>query len=195
MTAETPCTVCTGTAQAGRHEPFVVGDLRTWTRVWRCFRCGAVWSEGDRVATPIGEGEVDELLPRWRDQERWLASTTVPALLRAYRTGHLEVELLALALLPHDVVGTGTDATDPSDLVLYSSADAALADGQDSGTLTRGFIARRLRWASGRRRVIVDPASPWGGALEVYVVEYLDANGRRTDTASDGRRETARAAA
>lgn len=188
MTAGTPCQVCTALAQAGRHEPFLVDDLQKWLRMWRCSRCGTLWVEGNVIASPIGEDEADAEAPGWRQEERRLTGTSAPTLLREYADGLLDDRSFAIALLHHDVLGVDTDPEGRSDLVLYSDAEAALADQRDVSELTWGSVARRLRWASGRRRVVIDPASPWRCDPDEYVVEYLDANGRRTETESDRRR-------
>ena len=66
--------------------------------------------------------------------------------------------------------------------MLSSSAEAAVQDGRDPSTFSRDSVARRLGWTSGRRPVVLDPASPWWCELTDYVQEYLDANGRRTVT-------------
>jgi hypothetical protein len=191
VTAGTPCGICTTAVQQRKHEPFLVDDVPTWSRMWRCSRCGALWMEGDRYATPISESDADQQLMGWRERASWLAEVTTPALLQAYRAGRLGDELFALAFLHHDLLGTDVDVSDPADLVLYSSADATIADGRDPAELTWDSVARRLRWTSGRRRVRIDPASPWRCDPGAYVVEFLDANGRRTETESDRRREAA----
>jgi hypothetical protein len=145
--------------------------------------------EGNLVAAPLSESDADDELPGWRERERWLARTTMRTLLEEYRAGLLGDELFALALMHHDVLTAGTEASDLNPLILYSSAESALAGGQDPATLSCDSIAHRLRWTSDRRRVLLDPASPWGCELNAYVVEYLDANGRSTETESDRRRE------
>lgn len=188
MTAGPPCQVCTALAQAGLHEPFLVDDLKKRLRLWRCSRCGTLWAEGNVIAAPIGDDEADAEAPGWRDEERRLTGTSLAAFLREYADGLLDDRSFAVALLHHDVLGADTPPEDRSDLVLYSNSEAALADGRDVSTLSWGSVARRLRWASGRRRVVIDPASPWRCDLDEYVVEYLDANGRRTETESDRRR-------
>jgi hypothetical protein len=184
------CDVCTATAYAGGHEPFIVDDLRTRTRVWRCSRCGTLWEEGNVVAQPLSAAEADERFPWWREAADWLARTSLRQLLRLAEQGALVDHPFAVAVLHHDVLACEADPADSRPLVLYSGPDAASADGVEPGSLGWGSIARRMRWTSGRRRVFIDPVSPWGGELGDYVVEYLDANGRRTDTESDRRRES-----
>lgn len=153
--------------------------------MWRCSRCGTLWIEGDRVAAPVGESDADAQAPGWRERAHWLAGTTARVLLQQYRAGLLGDELFGLAIMHHDLLGTDTDASDSSAVVLYSAADAAVADGRDPARLSWGSVARRLRWTSGRRRVLIDPASPWWCDLGPYAVQYLDVNGRRTETETD----------
>lgn len=188
MTIGPACGVCTATALAGRHEPFIVDDVQRRLRVWRCSRCRTLWTEASLVAQPFGVAEADEQVPQWRDVASWLASTSLRELLHLAAQGSLVDRPFAVAALHHDVLAADVDQTDPLPLVLYSGPDAATADGADPSELTWGSVARRMRWTSGRRRVFVDPVSPWGGELDLYVVEYLDANGRRTETEADRRR-------
>ncbi|RMI13559.1 hypothetical protein [Cellulomonas triticagri] len=173
---------------SGRREPLVADDVGTWFRVWRCSRCGTLWREDERRALPIGETEADEVYPVWRDLERWVVTTPLPLVLQQYRAGQLGDRLCVLALLHHDVLGTDQAPEDPTTQVLYSSPEAAVADGRDPAALSWGSVARRLRCASGRRRVVFDPASPWWCDMNDWVIEYLDANGRRTVTEADRRR-------
>lgn len=191
MTIGAPCAVCTGLVRLGRHEPFLVDDVPTWTRLWRCSRCGTLWMEGDRVASPISETDTDEQVPGWRERANWLAVTTVPGLLTAYRSGRLGADLFGLALLHHEALTARAGAADPESVVLFSSADSARVAGQGLAALHWDSIARSLRWTSGRHQVLVDPGSPWQGFLDPYVVEYLDANGRRTVTELDRARGVA----
>jgi hypothetical protein len=156
--------------------------------MWRCSSCGTLWLEGDRVAQPFSIAEADEVIPGWRDAADWLASTSLRSLLLPAEQGAVKDREFAVAALHHDVLAADVDVSDPLPLVLYSGEDAASADGADLSSLTWGSLARRMRWTSGRRRVFLDPVSPWGGELDQYVVESLDANGRRTETESDRRR-------
>jgi hypothetical protein len=165
-----------------------VDDLEKRLRLWRCSLCGTLWSEDSPAATPISNAEADDKLPEWRAAADRVANTPLRALLEQYSTGSLDDRTFALALLHHDVLATDVEAGDPGEVVLYSGADTASADGREPSTLTWGSIARRMRWTSGRRRVAIDPASPWGHFLDDYVVWYLDANGRRTDTQADRQR-------
>ncbi|WP_282946507.1 hypothetical protein [Cellulomonas endometrii] len=139
------------------------------------------------MAQPFSVTDADEVVPGWRDTTAWLASTSLRSLLLLAERGGIKDREFALAALHHDVLAAEGDVSDSFPLVLYSGQDAASADGADVSTLTWGSLARRMRWTSGRRRVFLDPVSPWGGELDYYVVEYLDANGRRTETESDRR--------
>ena len=182
------CNVCTATAYAGRHEPFIVDDLPKRLRLWRCSRCGTLWFEGSPAAAPVSEAEADDELPGWRDAAQRLAETPLLALFQQYSAGSLEDRSFAIALLHHDALAADVEVGAPGPLVLYSGPEAALADEREPSSLTWGSIARRMRWTNGRRRVALDPASPWGCFLDDYVIWYLDANGRRTDTEADRQR-------
>lgn len=164
------------------HEPFLVDDSRTWFRLWRCSRCATLWSETDRLAQPISEDEASAALPAWRDHERWIATTPLQLLLQQYRAGLLGDELFVQALLHHVVLAPSDDDGATGPLRLFSSAEAAIEDGRDPATLAWDSVARRMRWTSGRRQVVIDPRSPWWCELNAYAQEYLDANGRRTVT-------------
>lgn len=169
-------------AASHEHTPFLVDDQWTQFRLWRCPRCAALWAETDRLAQPIREDEASDAFPAWRDHERWIATTPLPRLLQQYRAGLLGDELFAQALLHHAVLAPSSDGGADGPLVLFSSPEAALQDGRDPSALAWDSVARRLTWTSGRRPVVLDPASPWWCELNGYVQEYLDANGRRTVT-------------
>lgn len=187
MTPPTPCAHCTALAQRDEHEPLIVDDAATWTRLWRCSRCSTLWLEGDRLATPISEADADAR-GRWRDYDRWIVGTTVRRLLQDYRAGLLGEVLFGRAMLHHDVLsvsGDAEDAEDAGDLVLYSDVDAAQADGCDPTTLTWVPVARLLGAGGGRSRVLIDPASPWWCDLGPYIRGYLARVGRRTVLPTD----------
>lgn len=184
MTPPTPCAHCTALAQRHEHEPLIVDDAATWTRLWRCSRCSTLWLEGDRLATPISEADADAR-GRWRDYDRWIAGTTVRRLLQDYRAGLLGDVLFGLAMLHHDVLSVSGDAEDAGDLVLYSGVDAAQADGRDPTTLTWVPVARRLGVGGGGSRVRIDPASPWWCDLGPDIRGYLASVGRRTVLPTD----------
>lgn len=182
MTAGPPCLACAAIAASHEHAPFLVDDPGTQFRLWRCPRCAALWAETDRFAQPVSADEASDAFPAWRDHERWIATTSLPLLLQQYRAGLLGDELFARALMHHAVLAPSSDGSADGALALFSSEEAALLDGRDPSTLSWASVARQLRWTSGRRSVVLDPASPWWCELTGYVQEYLDANGRRTVT-------------
>lgn len=90
MTVRPACVVCTTTAFSGRHEPFIVDDVPTWTRLWRCSRCGTLWLEGTPIPRAVGADEVDPAAPRWRDADAWITETSLRDLLRMYSGGSID---------------------------------------------------------------------------------------------------------
>lgn len=152
------CRACRQLADTAAHEPFVLDDVDTRVRLWRCTGCATLWDTTERFVAPVSEERADALHPSWRDHERWIRSTPLRALL-ANRAA-VPPALVRTALLHHDVLAPWGRTVADGVLVLHSDADTArLVDRAPGGLRTRG-LARALLVADVRRAVL-DPGTPW----------------------------------
>lgn len=176
-----PCRFCEALAYTGRHEPYLVDDLDARLRLWRCTRCATLWLVTERAVVPTSPDRADSLLPGWRERERWLMTTSLPELLAEAASGTIDDDLLALAVLHHDLfVGPGTPQGTG-----YTSDSTAVLDGV-SHELRAVSVARWMRRVPS---AVFDPAGPYPSVMTAEQQFYLDHVGGGTVTEADRRRD------
>ena len=98
----TGCDRCRQLAYTGSHEPYLIDDIPSHLRFWRCTNCRTLWCEREHDVVIIGDDEADTMLPAWRTTAAWTA-LPLAGLLAAHRTGAVNSDILETALLHHAV--------------------------------------------------------------------------------------------
>lgn len=192
---ERPCAQCQALAYSGRHEPYLVSDIRERLRLWRCSICQSLWCEREHDVSVITEAAADELLPHWRTLALRV-QRDLDAVLAAFECGEISIETLQIALLHQDVWLVGAPAevsapgARPQPLKVFSSAERARRSGGDSPQ--RGAASTVLA-RTAVSSIALDPEGPHRVALDGQdardVQDYAASTVRRgrTDARVDGR--------
>jgi hypothetical protein len=187
---ERPCAICSQSAYTGRHEPYLVEDIRARLRLWRCSRCAAIWREDERWLAPVEVEEADRLAPGWRAAEAWLSGTTLRSLLVERAAGRVDDDWFTLALLHQEAWARPVVPGDSGPIAVYSGPDVVGA----VDDVEPASVAWLVAMTSGRGRVVLDPWSTWRCELDGDLLVRLALTARGTLTDAERLREEARQA-